>query len=314
MAIKWLEEVKEDDKPFYLFLHYIDAHNPLKAPVPYYKKFIDRALEKAIDKRKVNLIADNPLRHYTRDINLTEHENEYLIGLYDGEIAYLDKKVGEIVNYLKQSQLYENTVLIVTADHGEHFGEHGHYSHVASLYQEIIHIPMIMKLPSGNRRGAIDSKSAQLVDLPPTILGLANVESSANEITFSGVDLLDNGSYPKKRYIVSEWEGRVPYFVLNDLSCSVDDARVKEFRKKKWAIQYNEYKLIVSEDGKEELYQLSTDPKEHYNIINQVQTEGLELRSRLKEWRNSILKTPQETLRFQIDERTKENLKALGYM
>lgn len=312
LAIKWLEEVKKDDKPFYLFLHYIDAHNPLKAPIPYHKKFLDKRLEKEIDKKKVSLMADNPLRYYTQDIRLTEYENEYLIALYDGEIAYLDSKVGEIVSYLKQNNLYDNSILILTADHGEHFGEHGHYSHVASLYQPIIHIPMIIKRAEGFKKGITSEKSSQLVDLLPTILGFIRVEPK--DTLFSGIDLFSEESSLSERCLISEWEGRVPYFILLDLNCDKSDKRVQPFTNKMFSIIKGNYKYIISSSDAEELFDIASDDREQNNLIQVKSSIHKLLKTHFQEWKNKLKQRAPYTNSYEIDEETKRNLQGLGYM
>lgn len=313
LALKWLDEAQRGDKPFYLFLHYIDAHSPLKAPRPYRTKFISKGLIRKIDQQVVKLMADNPLRFYSSNIIPNQFENEYLVGLYDGEIGYLDKKIGEIAEYLKKEKLYDNTLIIITADHGEHFGEHGHYSHVSSLYQPIIHVPLIIKLPGSAAKGDKNNKIVQLIDIFPTILNVAGITSEIND-HISGQEIFNCNSTSEDHYVVSEWEGRIPYFILSDLKCDRTDERVSRFTKKIYSLIKGNYKYIVCSDGTEEIYNLVDDPEERINLVAQDGSLGKLYGEFLQKWKEQLKpnKVLQET--YTLDKEIEKNLKALGYL
>jgi len=201
----WLKTQISEGQPFYMFLHYIEPHNPIAAPYPYKKKFITNESLKQIDWAKVRKVAHNPLVVFTDDIRLNEAENDYLISLYDGEIAYVDHVVGEVVDALRDNGILDETFLIITADHGEHFGEHGLYSHVASLYEPIVHIPLVIRYPRIFKPSQEYEQLVQHIDIFPTMLDL--LQNKKNRlVNLAGQSLLPrNGKITtdKKRSIIS---------------------------------------------------------------------------------------------------------------
>lgn len=162
--LSWLETRPE--VPFFAYLHYLDVHFPYQPPSPYdtifgnYKSDIDfYSKEWKILRRRIN----------DGEIELADEDLERMISLYDGELRYLDDQLGILLEELKARNLYDNTLLLVTADHGEEFLEHGKIGHGQSLYNELLHIPLIMKFPADSWRGSRIDRPVELVDLLPTL-------------------------------------------------------------------------------------------------------------------------------------------------
>jgi len=176
--IIWLEEYRGDR--FFCMLHLYDVHDPYDPPQPYNMLFGDGS---SSDSRGWN----------TEDgILLNPEDKDHLEALYDGEIAWVDDNLCRLFSWLRSSNLDENTLIIVTSDHGEEFLDHGWVDHGHTLYQELIHIPLIMSGP-GIMEGIIDSSFVGQFDLLPTILSWADIECSEQ---FDGFDILqeDSGS------------------------------------------------------------------------------------------------------------------------
>ena len=89
---------------------------------------------------------------------MTQKEKNHLISQYDGEIAYLDSEIGILLNKLKEQNLYDNTLIILTSDHGEYFGEHFLITHSKDIYEPVMRVPAIIKYPYSAERGARDEK------------------------------------------------------------------------------------------------------------------------------------------------------------
>lgn len=315
LAIKWIDEVHNNERPFYLFLHYIEAHNPLNPPVPYRTRFLPSRLSHQVDRKKLKLMADNPLRYYTQNLELSEEENKTLIAKYDGEIAYLDNKLGELLQYLKKIKLYDNTCIILTSDHGEHFGENGNYSHVASLYQPIIHVPMIVKLPNSASGPKTVPHLVQVTDILPTCTALAEINTLHSETIQGKKTLLPGSGDHFHDHVICEWEGRIPYFILNELACDKTDQKVARFLERKTSILDNTgYKLIITTKNRIELYNIKADPQEKTNIAHIDFEKVKKLKYELKKWKANIAskETPRQIIN--IDSAVKSNLQALGYL
>jgi hypothetical protein len=178
-AIGWLEQRQEEPDPFFLFVHLFDVHDPYTPPAPYDTLF-DADYEGEIDGRRVTS-PDSPVRG-----DMPARDLEHLVALYDGEIAWVDSQVGRLIERLDQLGLTQETLVIVTSDHGEEFFEHGHKTHRRQLYMESVHVPMILRWPGRLPAGTRVSEPVGLVDLAPTILAAAGQRSQAG----SGRDLV----------------------------------------------------------------------------------------------------------------------------
>lgn len=194
-AIEWLEE-RERSRPFFLFVHLFDVHDPYTPPAPYDTLF-DPDYRGAIDGRRVTS-PDSPVRG-----DMPARDLAHLVALYDGEIAWVDSQVGRLIERLDALDLAEETLVIVTSDHGEEFFEHGHKTHRRQLYMESVHVPMILRWPGRLPAGERVAAPVGLADLSPTILAAAGLPPGP---TF-GRDLvplaLDPESAPP-RTVVSE--------------------------------------------------------------------------------------------------------------
>lgn len=158
-------------RPYFAFLHFFDPHWDYAAPDPFGSAFADPHYEGAIDgtlgAMMPYLRGDRPMP--TADL-------AQAIALYDGEIAYLDAQIGRLLDRLREMGLMQHTVVVLTADHGEEFREHGRLGHGKSLFRELLAVPLVISghraFPANRRRGDL----ASIVDIAPTLLELAGIE------------------------------------------------------------------------------------------------------------------------------------------
>jgi len=160
LAFDFLESVAVDDAPFFLYLHYMDPHAPYKLPR---------------DARRFPPRSAN--RHY-------DSEMQRRLAGYDAEIRYVDAKIGELFDFLREKGLYDRAVIVVTGDHGEQFREHGGAGHGFRFYNEEIHVPLMLR--ANELRAEIDH-TVSLLDIYPTLLELTDAESTYST---QGVSLL----------------------------------------------------------------------------------------------------------------------------
>ncbi|MFT7678978.1 MAG: hypothetical protein ACI8QC_002977, partial [Planctomycetota bacterium] len=154
------------DQPFFLFAHFFDAHDPYVSPEPYHSQF-DPDYTGPIDGMRVTS-PDSPVR---ADMDPRDLHN--LIARYDGGIRYVDDQVGQLLDKLDALGLADNTLVIVTSDHGEEFFEHGHKTHRRQLHAESIEVPLILRWPAQLPAGRVVAGSAGIVDITPTMLAAA---------------------------------------------------------------------------------------------------------------------------------------------
>jgi len=174
-ANRYLNQMAE---PFFLYLHYQDVHSAYAAPSPWREMFLP---SKASKSARDWALAGNPqpilssLLGEGPKVEATREELETLSALYDGELAYLDSQLGELFANLRARGLLDSSMVVIASDHGEEFMEHGRVLHCETQFETSIHVPLIVRLPGGERRGRV-SALVENLDLVPTIvdyLGLA---------------------------------------------------------------------------------------------------------------------------------------------
>lgn len=299
--------------PFYMFLHYIEPHNPLDPPSAFKARYWKNIRLQNIDLKKLDLVAKNPLICFVEDLTLNPDEIEALKALYDAEISYVDQKIGELFEFMKREGIYDDTMIILTADHGEHFGEHNLYSHVASLYEPILHIPLMIKYPGRSNNGKRMSGLVQLVDVFPTVIDVLGLDQQLSK-EGQGLSLTRAGSSDLfHEFIIAEWEGRIPSFILNRVEDPESSQVVQRFKDPMVMIRQGDHKYIKSDSGKEELYDMERDKDERFNKITEEKVVAEELRKKLSTWQSMNRKIEHEK-QSAVDELTKKNLESLGYM
>ena len=255
-AVAWLDQHRNER--FFLWTHFYDPHAPYDPP----KEFAERY----------------PGRPYA------------------GEIAYTDSIVGQLFNYLDRHKLRENTIILLTADHGESLGEHKESSHAFFIYDATLHVPLILSAPQKELQNKVILSQARSVDIMPTLLQLAGISVPEN---VQGKSLLhyifDTGA--ANAAIPSYAECYYPQFHFG------------------WsrllALRNGNYKYI--DTSRPELYDLKKDPREENNIYNSQKQIADQMKTELKkiERVNSTDATMQPG---DMDNETHEKLAALGYV
>ncbi len=224
-------------QPLFLQLHYLPPHQPY-APAPEFDLYTDPDYRGPVGPG-VPVESSESGR-----AQLAPADLEQLIALYDGNVRFADAAVGRVIEALRSAGRWPNTLLVVTSDHGEAFFEHGHHGHNSTLFDEMLHVPLIVRLPGGQVPDGIETdRLATLADVVPTVLGHLGLEP-APEV--DGIDLLDRR--PDRR------RHRVLYHRTNH-------------RRPLLAARSRAWKLIVRPAlGERMLFDLSADPGERLNL------------------------------------------------
>ena len=256
VAIEWLEGHKEDDK-FFLFLHYYDPHHRYEPPEPFATRF-----------------RGHP---------------------YDGEIAYTDYCIAQVIDKLKELKLYDSTLLIITGDHGEMLGEHGESAHCYFIYQGAIKVPLIFKLPGSAKPRRIKD-IVGLVDIAPTVCSLLGIEMPSD---VQGTDLSDyiKGHQPKARDRYIYCESLVPTkYGANTLLGVVNQ----------------QWKYIQT--TRSELYDVVKDPAESENLISEQPQRARIMQDQLRLILEEGVWTETSDDSIRLDKQAIEELRSLGYV
>ncbi len=162
LAVPWLAARKADPStPFFLFLFYFDPHYDYVPMPPYDALFTDRQYAGTQKGRGIPQL---------RGSRIDAADQAQIMALYDGEIRCVDDQIGRLLSELRRLELYDNTLILVTSDHGEEFWDHGGTAHGHTLYEELLHVPLVIRLPGGRHSGLRIDTNAGLIDLMPTIL------------------------------------------------------------------------------------------------------------------------------------------------
>jgi arylsulfatase A-like enzyme/Tfp pilus assembly protein PilF len=249
--------IKSAQAPFFAWVHLYDAHLPYSAPAPYRAKFASRP--------------------------------------YDGEIAYVDAQVGRLLATLKEPGALDTTIVMAVADHGESLGEHGEEDHGMFLYEAVLRIPWIVRLPRSERAGTVVTEQVRAIDLTPTILDLTGVHQKAN---------LDGES------VAGVMRGQA----RRDPPPSYADAHFPELHfgwsmLRSWRV--GEWKYIDA--PKPELYDLRTDKAEAKNVLSARANVASRMAAELGAvWRS--FGSAADAAPPQPDPETLARLRSLGYV
>jgi arylsulfatase A-like enzyme len=181
-GVAWLEA--DDDRPFFLFLHSYEAHLSY-TPRPKYMAVFDEGyagdLPDEIDLELIDRINEG-------EIEFDEDEDlHHIIAAYDAEIRSADDGLANLVWYLREHDLYHETLIVFTSDHGEEFGEHGKVGlHSHTLFDELLRVPLVVKLPDSEHAGTRVGQQVRSIDIPPTVAAAAGLSVPDQ---FSGIDL-----------------------------------------------------------------------------------------------------------------------------
>jgi arylsulfatase A-like enzyme len=246
--LRWLS--KKGERPFFAFLNYYDAHDPYLPPAPFDKSFgPGRKDGKLSPLHRSNW--DPAARHQ----KLSPEEIQTEIDAYDGAIAYLDHQLGLLFDELERRGLQDNTLVVVTSDHGEEFGEHGVFDHGNSLYLSGVHVPLLIAFPSRVPAGKVVSEAVSLRDLPATVLDVLQIENRAG---LPGSSLAERWSEAET---VSHHRSVDP--LLSEVNFAPNLPEWYPVSKGDMkALVLDGYRYIRNGDGREELYDFIRDPFE----------------------------------------------------
>lgn len=319
------EGFQKTNDPIFAFANFKTAHSPYKnAPEPYksyftddsirptnplldiaYREFLDRTPEKidGLEYGRLSQLAnDFPL--LTNQSEPTDQEWQVILDWYDGAIRYMDQKVGLILDELSKANELNNTWIIVTADHGELFGEHGLESHIFSLYDTLLRVPLIIRPPGGGHNTV--SEMCSWIDLYPTICEIAGADYPDRNHAKS---LLPVGSNPDHDHIYAEVSRKYPPKVKHnhpDFELIKQNGPLQSVRNELW-------KLIQFHSGDVELHNWADDPSEMTDCSDSHPTVVKRLQNQLDtELGDMDLSSHHETTVTSADVR--DRLEHLGYL
>jgi arylsulfatase A-like enzyme len=292
--VDWIDSHVKDD--FFLWIHYFDPHMPYEPTIETLPKREPlHSIGTSFESRKGYLIRAG-------QYNPSSDERKWIKELYLSEVRGVDKCVGLLLNHLKKINIYDDSLIIVTSDHGEEFWEHDGFEHGHTLYNELLSVPLMIKLPQNLVKGAIN-KAVSINSILPTILDLCKTE------------------YIRERYpdvsLVPLWKENS----LADESVPIISAGLGFYEDRESVIfegqKYKYIRWLIS--NKEELYDLMEDPGEKVSIAHlsidkikrarEILSEHYQSAQKLKEHYNILTGSTTD-----LDKDMIQRLKSLGYL
>jgi arylsulfatase A-like enzyme len=290
-VLSLLETLPQKSIPLFLFVNYMDAHWPYSPPPPYDAMFPGKdgdMTDAAYGAMSMAVIKGSR--------PITAAERAHLTSQYDGGIAYMDAQLGAFFERLKQLGLYDNSLIIVTADHGEAMGDRNLIGHGISMYQDQVHVPLLIKYPLAARHEVVDEPVSS-VDILPTILEVVGEKAPAG---LQGSSLLHPDALKDRQILLEGYQDSI--FAEWD----------PRFARDQHALVSKTKKLIFSTLGKRELYDLASDPDERQNLYHAGEPDSAMFTGAL----DALLKkVPASQDRpVALDANTVQRLKSLGYV
>jgi len=297
-VISWLEDAPE---PYFLWVHYMDTHHPYE----FRKSDFNSISTDDFDANRYSRLLARA-RHHVQSgdyvSGLSEAERQYVIDAYDASLLHLDQQIKRLFNVVDPTE----TTTFITSDHGEELWDRGHFGHASrpskprsmTLYEEMVRVPLIMTGPDVPANMINDPVS--LVDILPTVLSVA------------GSDVPNNvrGSPLDEFYREAVSPDHEP--VIAHATIPGDPgAYLEENSSYMGMIREEKMKMIYSQTSGDELYDLTTDPREQKDLIDQKINIASELRKRLQA---TIQERSSETTETTTDEQVQHQLRELGYL
>jgi arylsulfatase A-like enzyme len=290
-AFELLDRATHNEQPFFLFLNYMDAHGPYVLPSPFDARFPGRDphFNRVSGHIRLTLGINSGQRH------ISAAERRHVISQYDGAIAYEDEEIGKLLARLHELGCYDNTLIIITSDHGELFGQHDLMGHnVGSVYQDLVHVPLLVKYP-GQHDGRQSDTLVSQVDLMPTVLDLAGI-SPPPGVQGQSLRLprADSDAVYTEAIAVTYLAEMNP-----------------RFRGVRRGIFAGTRKLTTWTEGRTELYDLAADPGEARNLYRTDDPGAKALERQLSAWAAAAPRDAEQP--GKLDKNSVERLKSLGY-
>lgn len=284
-SVGWLE--KKPGKKFFLFLHTYETHGPYTPKKKHLRLFETEYKGELPDRTSKEVIraVNNGM------IRLTEADMSHIVNTYDAEIRSVDESFKHFLDYLKANKLYDNSLIIFTSDHGEEFNEHGVVAtHSHTLYNELLLVPLIIKLPESKYSSRRIHKTVRSVDILPTVLDILNIDNVYNLDGLSLLPVIKGKNKKNELFALSE----------RDMKDSL--------RPECWSIIRGRWKFY---DGS--LYDLELDPFETINVSDtHMELVALLRRRALRFMQQNRIHSSSEKVK--LDQKNIEQLKALGYI
>jgi arylsulfatase A-like enzyme len=309
-ATAWTRERVAAGEPFFLFLSLNTPHLPY-SPDPLVLVGLSPQARPLARVARLRRIA-GMWRHLAGVETFDETDFQILRDLYDAEVAMADALVGRLVAALREEQVLDQTLVVVTSDHGENIGDHGKIDHLLSMYDTTLRIPMVLRYPKRIAAGSVDDTLVSLVDVSATVLDVCGLDAlSPDHPDAAGRSLVDPEARPPA-FVIAENER--PLNGIKKMRKSFPDFDTDAIDQRMRMLRTERYKLIWSEKSGTQLFDLDADPDEQQDLASTEPQVRARLEELLSGWMQARSTGPDGESFESSDPEALRRLRALGYI
>jgi len=307
-TLEWLAS-SDADQPFFIFLNYMEAHRPYIPPRRYREKLLAPA-----DVDRSYLVDRSWGRMWEFTFGLGEYSDDELMltgATYDATLIELDDLLRDLLETLREAGHLDDTIVILTSDHGEQLGEHHMLDHQYSVYQSVLHVPLVVRAP-GRLEPGRETRPVMSFDLFPTLLELTGVAAPPG-LRSHAVSLLS----PQTDRVRFAEDPSTPSIGIAQVAPLHPGWDPRPFQRRLRTLVVGAHKLIWGSDGRRALYDLEADPQETRNLIRDQPGLAAQLETQLDRYFETLAlcempSHPHEKRQMTAEQR--ELLKGLGYL
>lgn len=300
-ATRWLHDQQFQSRPFFLCLNYMDPHHPYNPPPSTMSSLAPQyTLQDDLVPREESYFREIMVKTSLERKELPEGGWEWLTARYDGEIAFMDGEIGRLMDYLRSNDLYDETLIIVTADHGEGLGEHNTLGHCFRMHEPVLAVPLLVKLPLNSETGVRDERASH-VDILPIVLDVLGIPSPAE---LPGRSLNQLKAEPARDVFATKHFDQKMATYLPPLN-------------QKQSVLYRGPLKYIEYPAKEpELFDLLNDPQELVNLAKQKPELVRELASAMKRHQRNCpaVSNYEQAINTESSSDSLKALRELGYI
>lgn len=260
LVTEWLDSERDPERPLFLMVHYMEPHLPYNPPEPFGSAFVADDVVEGMVKGVRTMPLLSELGYIVGQYPLSGRQVEVLRSLYHGDVAYTDHLVGDLLTGLRERSLFDDSLVVLTSDHGENLGEHHMLDHKFCIYETLLKVPLIVRYPAAVPRGQRVVEPVQTIDVFATLIEVAGASDSAAERR--GPSLL--GQRSQDRVVQAQYYR--PTLFMGTLRSAYPKANVTRFDRRLASVEAGAMKYIWSSNGAHELYDLVVDPGEENNL------------------------------------------------
>jgi len=302
LAASWLDE-RDRTRPFFMFVNYLEPHLDYRPPESYARPFLPAGMSHA----EARDIPQSQWEYVAGELELSERELAGLRGLYRGELAYLDDRIGDLLDTVRGATVERETVVVVLGDHGENIGEHGLMDHQYSLHETVLHVPLIVAGGPFDGLGTRDDL-VQTLDLFSTLLDVAGVDSPHEH---QGVSVHPSSS-ESRTHAFAEYLAPQPSIDRLSDETGIPESALDRFDQRIRAVRTDDHKLVRHERDGDRLYDVAGDD-ETTDVSDSRPEVTEELAETLDEWIRSV-DDGRASDADEMSDRTRGRLERLGYL